>query len=100
MEKFDGKRVGSAVYVYKKFLYHADARYPGRRFVCINTKAVKPCRASALMHNGVVTITRELNHESNDEKMKKKWAMDALKKLAPEELHLSPRNIMNPVFRE
>ncbi|KAK0076715.1 hypothetical protein PV326_010576 [Microctonus aethiopoides] len=99
MEKHRGSRPGSAVYKHNEFLYHADTNYRGRRFVCIHKTSKRPCRVSALCDiKGDVTLSGQHNHRENSKLLIKKWATSALKKLAREKIHLSPREVINRVF--
>lgn len=98
MQRYNGSRKGSSVYAYNDFLYHGDTKYPGRRYICVYKTAKQPCRISALVHNGVVSLSGEHNHDENFYFLIKKWAIRGLKKLAQKKIHLSPREIMNRVF--
>ncbi|KAK0162392.1 hypothetical protein PV327_006172 [Microctonus hyperodae] len=100
MNQYCGSRAGSVVYEYKNFVYHADSKYPGRRFVCLWKTAKIQCRTSALVDKGVVYVSHEHNHGENFSAIVKKRAIDALKNTARKDLLPTPHTIINEVFKE
>ncbi|KAK0072194.1 hypothetical protein PV325_011751 [Microctonus aethiopoides] len=99
MQELDGERRGTTKYEYGDFLYHADANYPGRRYVCASRTSVNKCNVSVLDKNGIVQVRRKHTHQP-PKSLKTHEATQKIKILARNELDLSPSDIMNRVFVE
>ncbi|KAK0159493.1 hypothetical protein PV327_011057 [Microctonus hyperodae] len=91
MQKINGGRQGTWLYIYDGYTYHADSEYPGRRFVCSSKTTVTRCKTTALIKNGVVTVRKNHLH-SRPQTLITRPAMKELKTLAQSNLQLTPQN--------
>lgn len=99
MQKIKGERDDTWRYTYGDFDYHADSEYPGRRFVCASKTSLNKCRATVLVKNGFATLRRAHSHPPPGTRITRP-ANEALKKLADEQFHFTPREVMNEVFNQ